>query len=350
MPLLSVVVNLYNEERLLPRCVESIMSQDFEDWELVLVDDGSQDSSAALCDAYAAQDARIRVVHQQNKGFSGSRNTGIALARGTYVMFVDADDWIEPGTFAEAADEIQRYGQPDLVIGGLNWSIYDGDERIECSPVAPPEDYAFETKDMDTAVPYLLGLSPFAGPLHYCVWGRFYRKAVIDAYDLRFNENLFVQEDVTYIYTFLFYAKRCVASHKVFYNYCRPVGKDDLAEKPQINQYQCVEAALDVVIKTNFKYGFPRDYQMQIYRRTYDHYIKLSEKIFLESTGLSEDEQFAWMVRMTEGFGFRFFAKIFRNEDPFWHSLGDMLDVGDYRGIFNAWRKKIGEGVAPAGE
>lgn len=350
MPKLSVIVNMFNEEEWLPRCVESIRSQDYEDWELLLVDDGSTDGTPALCDAYAAADPRVRVIHQANKGFSGSRNTGLNAATGDYVMLVDADDYIEPGTLAEAAAEIDKYGEPDLVIGGLNWVIYDENGVVESTAVAPVEDYVFETKAMDTAMPYLWSISPYAGPLHYCVWGRFYKRAVLDAFNIRFDENLFVQEDVKFAYEFLFYAVKCVASRKVMYNYCRPVGKDDIEEKPQINQYQCVEESLDIVIKTNLKYNLSPEYRLAIYQRTYDHYIKLSEKIFMPSTGLTEAEQREWVRRMTEGFGFRFFAEVLKDTDPFWADLGQRLAAGDQDGIFEAWRAKLGEGVAPAGE
>lgn len=94
--LISVIVPVYNMERYLERCVKSILQQTYEQLEIILVDDGSTDSSPQMCDAYAAQDDRIKVVHKKNGGLSDARNAGLAVATGTYIGYVDSDDWIEP--------------------------------------------------------------------------------------------------------------------------------------------------------------------------------------------------------------------------------------------------------------
>ena len=96
MPAVSLIVPVYNVENYLSSCVDSILAQTCTDFECILVDDGSQDGSARLCDAYASRDARIRVVHQANAGVSSARNAGIQVARGEWVTFVDADDCIHP--------------------------------------------------------------------------------------------------------------------------------------------------------------------------------------------------------------------------------------------------------------
>ena len=94
MPIVSVIVPVYNVAPYLPRCVDSILTQDYHDFELILVDDGATDGSGAICDAYGEKDRRVRVVHQQNGGLSAARNTGIGAASGTYLTFIDADDYV----------------------------------------------------------------------------------------------------------------------------------------------------------------------------------------------------------------------------------------------------------------
>lgn len=89
----SIIVPVYNVEKYLDECVKSVLAQTFSDFELILVDDGSKDASGALCDTLALTDTRIRVVHQENQGLSGARNTGIQAATGDYLMFLDSDDW-----------------------------------------------------------------------------------------------------------------------------------------------------------------------------------------------------------------------------------------------------------------
>ena len=89
----SIIVPVYNVENYLEECVKSVLEQTFSDFELILVDDGSKDKSGSLCDRLAAEDDRIRVIHQENQGLSGARNTGINAANGDYLMFLDSDDW-----------------------------------------------------------------------------------------------------------------------------------------------------------------------------------------------------------------------------------------------------------------
>ena len=96
MPAISVIVPVYQAEKLLPQCVNSVLAQTFSDWELLLIDDGSRDGSPALCDGYAAQDPRIRVFHKPNGGVSSARNLGLEQASGPYIAFLDADDALEP--------------------------------------------------------------------------------------------------------------------------------------------------------------------------------------------------------------------------------------------------------------
>ncbi len=98
-PVLSVIVPVYNTKELLSRCIDSVLSQSFCDFELLLVDDGSTDESGAVCDAYSAKDSRVRVFHKKNGGVSSARNVGIENANGEWLTFIDSDDWIEERFF-----------------------------------------------------------------------------------------------------------------------------------------------------------------------------------------------------------------------------------------------------------
>ena len=107
-PTVSIIVPVYNAKNYLQRCIDSILHQEYTDYELFLVDDGSTDGSGDICDAYAAADARITVIHKENTGVSDSRNLAISQARGTYLQFLDSDDWITPDAtklFVRAATE-----------------------------------------------------------------------------------------------------------------------------------------------------------------------------------------------------------------------------------------------------
>ena len=94
LPIVSVIVPVYNTEKYLPECIESVLFQSYTDFELLLIDDGSTDGSGLICDEYARKDFRIKVVHKSNGGVSSARNEGLDIARGEYVCFVDSDDWV----------------------------------------------------------------------------------------------------------------------------------------------------------------------------------------------------------------------------------------------------------------
>ena len=113
--MISVVIPVYNVEKYLAECVDSVLAQSYMNWEAILVDDGATDSSGAVCDAYARQDPRIRVIHQKNGGLSAARNTGLKAARGEYVYFLDSDDYIEPQTLKVLLETAERE-QADVVF------------------------------------------------------------------------------------------------------------------------------------------------------------------------------------------------------------------------------------------
>lgn len=114
---ISIVVPVYAAERFISRCIDSILAQTYTDWELFLIDDGSPDRCGAICDAYEKKDSRIHVVHRENEGVSVTRNVGLSLCRGTYLTFVDADDYLVPHAF-ETLLSLMKEHHADIVMGG----------------------------------------------------------------------------------------------------------------------------------------------------------------------------------------------------------------------------------------
>ncbi len=123
-PEISVIVPVYNNEKYLKRCVDSILVQTYKDYEIVLIDDGSQDESARICDDYASANQCIRVIHQENKGLASSRKVGVDAAEGKYITFVDSDDYIAPEMLQALHDNIPDF---DMVLGHL--VIVTGDRK-----------------------------------------------------------------------------------------------------------------------------------------------------------------------------------------------------------------------------
>ncbi len=125
-PLVSVIIPVYKVERFLHRCIDSVIHQTYTNWEMILVDDGSPDTSGDICDEYAKKDKRIKVIHQENQGVSGARNKGLDMAQGEWIYFLDSDDYIKENTIEKmvAYSEKGKYelviaGEAQVLLGGL---------------------------------------------------------------------------------------------------------------------------------------------------------------------------------------------------------------------------------------
>lgn len=206
---ISVVIPVYNAADLLPRAVGSILMQEFTDFEVILVDDGSQDDSARVCDELAENDMRVRVIHKENGGVSSARNAGLEAARGEYVMFVDADDAVRDGTF-----ELMYDKHSDFVLAGfekvagssviesyrpVSNSIYTGTEQIS----------RFFNKVLPKKNTYILNSACF----------KLFRRSLLLDNGVRFVEGLSFAEDKIFVLTFLEHVRRVRTVSGVVYTY-----------------------------------------------------------------------------------------------------------------------------------
>lgn len=185
MPKVSIIIPVYNVEKYLPECLESIIAQDFPDFECLLVDDGSTDGSGALCDSYAAQDSRFRVFHQQNMGVSAARNRGIAEATGEWISFVDSDDWLD----CSYLSDLLSVQIADWIISGC--TVHNSGKIIE---LVPPQQLSFEvSKDSIGIIAHLLQNYSFYGP---CC--KLFRKSIIELKEIKYNKAISFGEDLMF--------------------------------------------------------------------------------------------------------------------------------------------------------
>lgn len=208
MPRLSIIVPVYNSEKYLDRCVASILAQDMADFQLLLVDDGSTDGSLALCQAYAAQDGRVQVLHQDNRGQGAARNAGLAAAQGDYIAFADSDDWLEQGLFTTALARCQEQ-ELDLLCFEIT-IVREGQRR-------PSRHFAGER--LFTGAEALQHLLTDAIDTS-CV-NKIYRRQLWSR--VRFTENRYY-EDVATVYKVLAQARRVGYLEESYYNYYRHSG------------------------------------------------------------------------------------------------------------------------------
>ena len=175
MPIFSIIVPVYNTEQFLDKCVSSILAQTYNDFELILVDDGSPDSCPQICDKYARSDSRIKVLHKKNGGVSSARNLGISVARGTYIWFIDSDDYIEPFS-------LQRLFE---VQNSYNAELYVFNNRSVCE-LSTENINDFFRKYYFT---YALGFEP---------WNKLYKRDVIIENHLQFDTQEKIGEDLLF--------------------------------------------------------------------------------------------------------------------------------------------------------
>ncbi|MCI5606734.1 MAG: glycosyltransferase [Treponema sp.] len=176
-PKISIIVPVYNVEKYLKRCIDSILAQTFTDFECILIDDGSPDNCPAICDEYAKADKRIKVIHQENKGVSAARNAGLDTAKGEWIGFVDSDDWIEPNMYEQ-------------MLGSVNKNV----DVIICSVFGIENKVLKKEFDSSAAVKYLFGDKGFQG----YVWSKIIRKEIIG--NSRFDTRYKYMEDLSFLY------------------------------------------------------------------------------------------------------------------------------------------------------
>jgi len=149
-PLISVIMPIYNVERYLPRAMDSILAQTLDSFEIIAVDDGSTDESGRIADAYAAKDARVRVIHQVNQRAHAARNAGIECARGAYLFFADADDWLEPDALSTLVEIAERDALQLVICGFTIDTYYTADRFVRTARSAPdarfPDQQAFRAR------------------------------------------------------------------------------------------------------------------------------------------------------------------------------------------------------------
>ena len=132
-PAISVIVPIYNAEKTIRKCVDSLLAQTFEDFEVLLIDDGSPDECGVICDEYAKQDSRVRVIHQENQGVSAARQCGIDRAQGEYTIHADPDDWVEPEMLEELYQKAKE-DDADMVICDFYINTYEGQHYLLQKP------------------------------------------------------------------------------------------------------------------------------------------------------------------------------------------------------------------------
>lgn len=276
-PSITVIVPVYNAEKSLNRCVDSILAQTFTDFELILVNDGSKDSSGQICDRYALSDLRVRVINKPNGGVSSARNAALDIAQGLYLAFVDADDYID----ADYLAAMRKYDS-DIIISGA---------KINGRPIQPQGDKTFNPNQFNDFLNKFFDKSYVRAP-----WAKLYSRQIIQNHHIRFDERIRWGEDYIFLLEALTHSQSISLHHDAMYHYEEPtaIGKYKFTTSDyQIGLSKSEQLLMDLSL-TSFASGTPLDtnrlwhfYSMRDYidhltqkERLYEWKLFLSKKLY----------------------------------------------------------------------
>lgn len=205
--MISIIVPIYNVEKYLPKCVDSLLRQTYTDLEIILVDDGSPDRCPEICDGYAALDARVRVIHQKNSGVSAARNAGLASAKGAWIGFMDPDDWADSTMYEKLLQAMQKYGC-ELAICGYDY--YDESYCVDES-----RRYPIRESELLDRRELLKRLSDMPPTVRHGVSNKLFPASALK--DISFPENLRSSEDVAFLTACMKNVQNAVVVHQPLY-------------------------------------------------------------------------------------------------------------------------------------
>lgn len=202
--MISIITPVYNTEKYLSRCLDSILAQTYQDWELLLIDDGSTDGSGKICDEYATRDTRIRVFHKANGGVASVRQLGIEEARGEFSIHVDSDDWVEPQMLEEMLAELEQT-DADIIVADF-YKEYTGSVVLhqqrskECTPISLLEDIVY-------------------GRQMGALWNKLIRHTLYNKYNLSFAKGVNLGEDALMLVQLLQHPVKVKYLERAYYHY-----------------------------------------------------------------------------------------------------------------------------------
>lgn len=224
--MISIIVPVYNSDKYLNNCLESIHRQQYQDWECILIDDGSTDEGGAICDSWCKFDSRMRVFHQPNSGVSVARNNGIKYAFGEHIVFIDSDDWIDENYLSIL---YANRGTCDLIVSGYI-DHYESGQIIASKPCKS------EFIDISRTYVYII-TDLLRKNLLYGPTNKLYKSEIIRKHNITFPDDCFLGEDLVFNFNYLDHIVSIETISEAHYNY-RRLQFGSLSTKVHQNQFQ----------------------------------------------------------------------------------------------------------------
>lgn len=261
--LISIIIPAYNAEKILPKCLDSILAQTYPSYEVILVNDGSKDRTGEIADSYAAKDSRIKVIHKVNGGVSSARNEGLKIAAGEWVVFIDSDDWVEQ-RFLESFFAGRT---ADLIVGGYN--------TVGCHEV---REASYETEFAATAGE-LAELFKFhiTDMTFLCPWAKMFRNSILKESSMMFDTNMKIGEDTAFVWEYLNKCSSISLCAGQFYNYYTESSDFKYAIDEDVALYTILRLVTPLNLlgkKYQWDISEAKDYIITYYTWLYKLYVK----------------------------------------------------------------------------
>lgn len=265
VPLFTIIIPVYNATKYLPRCIDSVLAQTYQNFELILINDGSKDLSGAICDDYALKDSRVRVFHKENGGVSSARNMGIKEAIGTYITFIDSDDWIEVD-FLEHFKKITNSEESDLIVSGVikYFDEYSNKNSTFCT----------EKANNLYAIPMLEEKSLLSGPFAKC-----FKTKVIRVSTVLFDERFHFGEDAIFNLSYILKVTKITVVDYAGYYYFQTPGESLVKKK--YSYEKTIEFAKTI---TNLRYEMLNKFELD---KGYINFIEKEKTLYTINAILS---------------------------------------------------------------
>lgn len=243
--LISVIIPVYNVEKYLKQCLDSVLAQTYSNYEVILVDDGSMDRSSQICDDYAASDSRIRCIHKENGGASTARNTGLDAATGEFVFFLDSDDWLDAQALEKLLSSIEK-SEIDFSFCEA-YAVDEETGEISCKNYTYHRNYGIDSAQ--TIFSEMVSKKEF----HVAVWMILYRREFLLRSTLRFVEKI-MYEDCVFAYQV--YKQANIAAHVHEYLYHRRYRKNSvMTSKKTVHNFISAKSAYEEVLSLWKSFG-----------------------------------------------------------------------------------------------
>lgn len=263
-PYFSIIVPIYNVEKYLKRCIDSIINQEFQDYEIILVDDESPDNCPKICDDLSKSDERISVIHKKNEGLGMARNTGLEAAKGKYIFFIDSDDYIMPNLLNDVYKEIEK-SSSEVVFYGFNRINAKGNVYYESIPKVKKNVYEGKKEIINEILPDFIAEGEEENKnLSISAWSCCLNVEFLKKNGLKFvSERKYISEDIYFYMDMFYYLSKISFLDKAYYCYCQNQGSLTYSYKP--DRFERLKFFYKTMQELSQQYKYPKVVNERLY-------------------------------------------------------------------------------------